>query len=178
MKTLQRSDAHLPSVHYTMVIVGGLRPHEHDPGAPRAGRANFPITGRIGSAERSHAGAGRLVLHHSHHDRRLSRHRQAREDHARVSQVAARCECVANKTSASVHAGSRTVDSFSSRAGHAHVETMRHGADGEWLARALRRIPEIRAEFWENVTVPGSDAELNQASRMRIVSPTTWSSRS
>jgi len=27
----------------------------------------------------------------------------------------------------------------------------------------LRRIPEIRAEFWENVTVPGSDAELNQA---------------
>jgi len=31
------------------------------------------------------------------------------------------------------------------------------------LKRALGRIPEIREEFWKNVNVPGSDAELNQA---------------
>ena len=31
------------------------------------------------------------------------------------------------------------------------------------LQRALSRIPEIREEFWQNVNVPGSDAELNQA---------------
>jgi succinate dehydrogenase / fumarate reductase flavoprotein subunit len=31
------------------------------------------------------------------------------------------------------------------------------------LERALAKIPEIRAEFWRNVNVPGSDAELNQA---------------
>ena len=31
------------------------------------------------------------------------------------------------------------------------------------LKRALGRIPELREEFWRNVNVPGSDAELNQA---------------
>ncbi|MDA8422328.1 MAG: fumarate reductase/succinate dehydrogenase flavoprotein subunit [Nitrospiraceae bacterium] len=30
------------------------------------------------------------------------------------------------------------------------------------LKEALKRIPEIRAEFWKNVTVPGSGRELNQ----------------
>ena len=31
------------------------------------------------------------------------------------------------------------------------------------LQEALVRIPELRDEFWRNVNVPGSDAELNQA---------------
>jgi succinate dehydrogenase / fumarate reductase flavoprotein subunit len=31
------------------------------------------------------------------------------------------------------------------------------------LRDALERIPQIRSEFWENVTVPGSDTQLNQA---------------
>ncbi len=31
------------------------------------------------------------------------------------------------------------------------------------LKKALARIPEIREEFWRNVSVPGSGAELNQA---------------
>ena len=31
------------------------------------------------------------------------------------------------------------------------------------LTRALERIPELREEFWRNVNVPGSGAELNQA---------------
>src|SRR5437763_4745731 len=31
------------------------------------------------------------------------------------------------------------------------------------LKTALSRIPELREEFWRNVNVPGSDAELNQA---------------
>jgi succinate dehydrogenase / fumarate reductase flavoprotein subunit len=30
------------------------------------------------------------------------------------------------------------------------------------LREALKRIPELRAEFWENVNVPGSGSELNQ----------------
>jgi succinate dehydrogenase / fumarate reductase flavoprotein subunit len=33
----------------------------------------------------------------------------------------------------------------------------------EGLRKALTRIPELRAEFWRNVNVPGSGAELNQA---------------
>ena len=31
------------------------------------------------------------------------------------------------------------------------------------LEHALQRIPEIRAEFWENVIVPGTGQELNQS---------------
>ena len=31
------------------------------------------------------------------------------------------------------------------------------------LREALGRIPALREEFWRNVNVPGSDAELNQA---------------
>lgn len=34
------------------------------------------------------------------------------------------------------------------------------------LRKALERIPEIRAEFWENVKVPGSAATLNQSLEM------------
>ena len=34
------------------------------------------------------------------------------------------------------------------------------------LRTALQRIPEIRAEFWENVRVPGSAATLNQSLEM------------
>src|ERR1041384_4628512 len=33
----------------------------------------------------------------------------------------------------------------------------------EGLREAIQRIPAIREEFWQNVNVPGSDAELNQA---------------
>jgi succinate dehydrogenase / fumarate reductase, flavoprotein subunit len=33
----------------------------------------------------------------------------------------------------------------------------------EGLNKALHLIPELRAEFWRDVNVPGSDAELNQA---------------
>ena len=35
--------------------------------------------------------------------------------------------------------------------------------NAEGLKRALGRIPELREEFWRNVNVPGSDAQLNQA---------------
>ncbi len=34
------------------------------------------------------------------------------------------------------------------------------------LREALKRIPEIRAEFWENVRVPGSAEDLNQSLEM------------
>jgi succinate dehydrogenase / fumarate reductase flavoprotein subunit len=33
----------------------------------------------------------------------------------------------------------------------------------EGLARALARIPELRAEFWQDVRVPGSAETLNQS---------------
>jgi succinate dehydrogenase / fumarate reductase flavoprotein subunit len=59
--------------------------------------------------------------------------------------------------------GERSVDSFHRELGKVLWDDcgMARSADG--LRRALERIPEIRAEFWRNVTVPGSGDELNQA---------------
>ena len=59
--------------------------------------------------------------------------------------------------------GKRTVDSFHRELGKLMWDYcgMARSADG--LRTALSRIPELRAEFWRNVNVAGSDAELNQA---------------
>jgi succinate dehydrogenase / fumarate reductase, flavoprotein subunit len=59
--------------------------------------------------------------------------------------------------------GKRTVDSFHRELGKLMWDYcgMARSADG--LRQALEQIPKLRAEFWRNVNVPGSDAELNQA---------------
>jgi succinate dehydrogenase / fumarate reductase flavoprotein subunit len=59
--------------------------------------------------------------------------------------------------------GSRTVDSFHRELGALMWDKCGMARNGTGLQEALRRIPEIRAEFWENVNVPGGDAQLNQA---------------
>jgi succinate dehydrogenase / fumarate reductase flavoprotein subunit len=59
--------------------------------------------------------------------------------------------------------GSRTVDSFHKELGTLMWDRCGMARNASGLRDALERIPAIRAEFWENVTVPGSDAELNQA---------------
>jgi succinate dehydrogenase / fumarate reductase, flavoprotein subunit len=59
--------------------------------------------------------------------------------------------------------GKRTVDSFHVELGSPHVGPLRHGPDRRGASEALARIPELREEFWENVTVPGSGADLNQS---------------
>ena len=35
--------------------------------------------------------------------------------------------------------------------------------DESGLKEALKRIPELRQEFWENVSVPGSSENINSA---------------
>jgi succinate dehydrogenase / fumarate reductase flavoprotein subunit len=59
--------------------------------------------------------------------------------------------------------GRRTVDSFHRELGKLMWDNcgMARSADG--LRTNLRRIPELRQEFWEQVNVPGSGEELNQA---------------
>jgi succinate dehydrogenase / fumarate reductase, flavoprotein subunit len=59
--------------------------------------------------------------------------------------------------------GKRTVDSFHRELGKLMWDQcgMARSADG--LRDAIGRIPRLREEFWRNVNVPGSDAELNQA---------------
>jgi succinate dehydrogenase / fumarate reductase flavoprotein subunit len=59
--------------------------------------------------------------------------------------------------------GKRTVDSFHRELGTILWEDCGMARNATGLKRALGRIPELREEFWRNVNVPGSDAELNQA---------------
>ena len=59
--------------------------------------------------------------------------------------------------------GKRTVDSFHRELGALLWEDCGMARNATGLKRALGRIPELREEFWQNVNVPGSDAQLNQA---------------
>jgi succinate dehydrogenase / fumarate reductase, flavoprotein subunit len=59
--------------------------------------------------------------------------------------------------------GKRTVDSFHRELGKLMWDMCGMARNDASLKQALERIPEIRAEFWENVNVPGSADELNQA---------------
>ncbi|HKT60719.1 MAG TPA: fumarate reductase/succinate dehydrogenase flavoprotein subunit [Gemmatimonadales bacterium] len=59
--------------------------------------------------------------------------------------------------------GKRTVDSFHRELGQLMWDKCGMARNAAGLNEALRRIPELREEFWRNVNVPGSGAELNQA---------------
>jgi succinate dehydrogenase / fumarate reductase flavoprotein subunit len=59
--------------------------------------------------------------------------------------------------------GKRTVDDFHKELGTLlweHCGMSRNDAD---MRKALNRIPELREEFWENVTVPGTPDQFNQS---------------
>jgi len=59
--------------------------------------------------------------------------------------------------------GRRTPDSFHRELGHVMWERCGMARNADGLTEALQKIPRIRAEFWENVSIPGGGAELNQA---------------
>jgi succinate dehydrogenase / fumarate reductase flavoprotein subunit len=59
--------------------------------------------------------------------------------------------------------GQRTVDDFHRALGKIMWEHCGMARDAEGLRAALQRIPELRAEFWRDVRVPGAGAELNQS---------------
>jgi succinate dehydrogenase / fumarate reductase flavoprotein subunit len=59
--------------------------------------------------------------------------------------------------------GRRTVDSFHRELGKLMWDKCGMARTADGLRDAIHRIPAIREEFWQNVNVPGSDAELNQA---------------
>jgi succinate dehydrogenase / fumarate reductase flavoprotein subunit len=58
--------------------------------------------------------------------------------------------------------GKRSVDSFHKELGRIMWDECGMARNEQGLKRALAKIPELRAEFWENVRVPGQGAELNQ----------------
>ena len=59
--------------------------------------------------------------------------------------------------------GKRTVTSFHRELGKIMWDDCGMSRNERGLRTALGKIRELREEFWRNVNVPGSDAELNQA---------------
>jgi succinate dehydrogenase / fumarate reductase, flavoprotein subunit len=59
--------------------------------------------------------------------------------------------------------GKRTVDSFHRQLGKLLWDYCGMGRTAAGLKEALRMIPALREEFWQNVIVPGENEELNQS---------------
>ncbi len=59
--------------------------------------------------------------------------------------------------------GKRSVDSFHRELGKVMWDNCGMGRNEQGLMTALQRIPEIRAEFWENVRVLGENEDFNQS---------------
>ncbi len=155
-----------PAVHYTM---GGLwvdyNLMSNLPGLHVLGEANFSDHGanRLGaSALMQGLADGYFILPYTIGDYLAgtkleavdASHAAFREAEQRVTQRLGALLAID---------GSRTVDSFHKELGHLLWEKCGMARDRSGLEEALRRIPEIRAEFWKNVKVPGSAPTLNQS---------------
>ena len=83
-----------------------------------------------------------------------------------IKETAAEFKAVEQEINAQVNKltsikGKRTVDSFHRELGRIMWNECGMSRNKAGLEEAIRKIPEIRKEFWENVTVPGSGADLN-----------------
>jgi succinate dehydrogenase / fumarate reductase flavoprotein subunit len=58
--------------------------------------------------------------------------------------------------------GKRSVDSFHRELGLLMWDHCGMSRNREGLTKALERVPELRAEFWRDVRIPGAKDELNQ----------------
>jgi succinate dehydrogenase / fumarate reductase flavoprotein subunit len=155
-----------PAVHYTM---GGLWVDYNlmstIPGLHVIGEANFSDHGanRLGaSALMQGLADGYFVLPATIADYLASAKLQKVDaDHPECRRMEAE---VASYTRRLLDIrGHRTVDSFHRELGKIMWDYCGMARTAEGLKKALGLIPELRAEFWRNVNVPGSDAELNQA---------------
>jgi succinate dehydrogenase / fumarate reductase flavoprotein subunit len=62
--------------------------------------------------------------------------------------------------------GKRTVNSYHRELGHLMWEYCGMGRTAEGLQHLLSKLPALRAEFWENINVPGESNDLNQSLEM------------
>jgi succinate dehydrogenase / fumarate reductase flavoprotein subunit len=155
-----------PAVHYTM---GGLwvdyNLMSNVPGLHVIGEANFSDHGanRLGaSALMQGLADGYFILPYTIGDY-LARAKLEAVDasHSAFKDAEARATAMTGKL-LSIN-GKRSVDSFHKELGHVMWNDCGMARNREGLERAIKRIPEIRAEFWGNVRVPGSAETLNQS---------------
>jgi succinate dehydrogenase / fumarate reductase flavoprotein subunit len=154
-----------PAVHYTM---GGLWV-DYDlmstiPGLFVIGEANFSDHGanRLGaSALMQGLADGYFIVPYTIGDY-LANAKLEKADSSHPDVIGT--EAVVNERLLRLLAipGRRTVDSFHRELGKVMWDKcgMARSADG--LREGIQRIPALREEFWQNVNVPGTDAELNQ----------------
>ncbi len=155
-----------PAVHYTM---GGIWVDYNlmstVPGLYVLGEANFSDHGanRLGaSALMQGLADGYFVLPYTIGGYLASESfPEASTDHAAfrdsTREVQARVERLMSVK------GKRTVDDFHRELGHIMWEYCGMARNNDGLTRAKGLIQELRAEFWQNVTVPGSDRDFNQS---------------
>jgi succinate dehydrogenase / fumarate reductase flavoprotein subunit len=154
-----------PAVHYTM---GGLwvdyNLMSNLPGLFVIGEANFSDHGanRLGaSALMQGLADGYFILPYTIGDYLASMQPgRPAADHPEVrgaaDQVDARTQRLLGAR------GKRTVDSFHRELGRLMWDKCGMARSAAGLREAIQRIPAIREEFWRDVNVPGSAAELNQ----------------
>jgi succinate dehydrogenase / fumarate reductase, flavoprotein subunit len=153
-------------VHYTM---GGLWVDYNlmstIPGLHVIGEANFSDHGanRLGaSALMQGLADGYFIVSNTIADY-LAGAKLARVDESHPEVRAARGAVEAQTRRFLSIKGKRTVDSFHRELGRLMWDKCGMARTAQGLTEALAEIPRIREEFWRNVNVPGSDAELNQA---------------
>ncbi len=155
-----------PAVHYTM---GGLwvdyNLMSSIPGLHVLGEANFSDHGanRLGaSALMQGLADGYFVIPYTLGDY-LASTKLAPVTTEHPEFVAAR-EAVEARTKRLLSInGSRTVDSFHRELGGILWDKCGMARDAAGLKQALIEIPKLREEFWRDVKVPGTGAELNQS---------------
>lgn len=155
-----------PAIHYTM---GGLWVDYNlmttVPGLYAIGEANFSDHGanRLGaSALMQGLADGYFVLPYTIGDYLANtKLEKADESHAAVKDAEAG---VAERTRRLLAMrGKRTVTSFHRELGKLLWDECGMARNEAGLKRAIAKIPELREEFWKNLTIPGSGEELNQS---------------
>ena len=155
-----------PAVHYTM---GGLWV-DYDlqstiPGLFVTGEANFSDHGanRLGaSALMQGLADGYFVLPNTINDY-LADGPFEKLDESHPEAVKAKEEVTSRIDKLLSINGSRTVDSFHKELGHIMWDYCGMERNEEGLRKAIELIRELRAEFWRDVKVLGTNEELNQA---------------
>ncbi len=155
-----------PAIHYTM---GGLwvdyNLQSNLPGLFVLGEANFSDHGanRLGaSALMQGLADGYFVIPYTlgHYLAQVG----PRDKNADASEFKGAEESATNRVDKLLNVkGNRSVDSFHRELGLLMWDKCGMARTKDGLEEALERIPQIRDEFWENVSVPGSAGSLNQS---------------
>ncbi|MGH7652552.1 MAG: fumarate reductase/succinate dehydrogenase flavoprotein subunit [Gemmatimonadaceae bacterium] len=155
-----------PAVHYTM---GGLWVDYNlmgtIDGLHVTGEANFSDHGanRLGASALMQGLADGYFIVSSTVGDYLATHKLQSVDATHAAfQDAMRGVANQTKKFLSIH-GTRTVASFHRELGHIMWHYCGMSRNEAGLKLAIQKIGELRQEFWRDVNVPGSDAELNQA---------------